>query len=225
MIACLRCDPRWTAYDIVLWGSTGFTGRFVAKYLAAVTHTRLPKLRWALVGRDQARLDALAVELVSGGGSPPPVLIASSTSQAQVDSVVSQAKVLISTAGPFASHGTPVVEACVRLGTDYVDINGEVGWHKTMIERYDAAARQNGVVLVPSAGFDSIPSDLGAYWMARRIERAFGAPARRVTSYVALAGGFSGGIAPLAKYTSSFGKLSKVDSGRPKFLARSALGV
>ena len=180
-------------YDVVLWGSTGFTGRFVAKYLLAVSRSRLPQLRWALCGRDRARLDALAAELATGGGTPPPVLIASSTSQAQVDSVVSQARVLISTAGPFASYGTPVVDACVRLGTDYVDINGEVGWHKSMIERYDAAARKNGVVQVPSAGFDSIPSDLGAHWMASRVQREFGEPARRVTSYVALAGGFSGG--------------------------------
>ena len=77
--------------------------------------------------------------------------------------------------------------------SQYVDINGEVGWHRTMIDRYDAAAREKGVVLVPSAGFDSIPSDLGAHWMASRIRERFGAPARRVTCYVSLRGNFSGG--------------------------------
>lgn len=54
-----------------------------------------------------------------------------------------------------------MIDACVRLGCDYVDINGEVGWHKSMIDKYGEQAREKNVILVPSSGFDSIPSDLG----------------------------------------------------------------
>ncbi|KAL1507009.1 hypothetical protein AB1Y20_007871 [Prymnesium parvum] len=184
-------SPR--AFDLVLWGSTGFTGRLVAKYLAETIDRRLLQLRWAIVGRDRGRVDALQRELSVSGLATPEVLVATASVQEEVDRVVSQSRVLLSTAGPFAAHGTPVVDACVRLGCDYVDINGEVGWHREMIERYDEEARRKGVVLIPSAGFDSIPSDLGAHWMASRIQEEFGVPARRVDCYVSLDGQFSGG--------------------------------
>jgi len=62
-----------------------------------------------------------------------------------------------------------------------------------MIDRYDEAARANGVVLVPSSGFDSIPSDIACQWMAERLAVRFGKPARRVSAYVAMQGGMSGG--------------------------------
>ena len=62
-----------------------------------------------------------------------------------------------------------------------------------MIDRYDEAARANGVVLVPSSGFDSIPSDIACQWMAERLAVRFGRPARRVSAYVAMQGGMSGG--------------------------------
>ena len=62
-----------------------------------------------------------------------------------------------------------------------------------MIERYDEAARAKGVVLIPSSGFDSIPSDMACQWMAERVAVRFGKPARRVSAYVAMQGGMSGG--------------------------------
>jgi short subunit dehydrogenase-like uncharacterized protein len=108
-------------------------------------------------------------ELVNNLDVPVPVMIVSADEQQQVDQVAASTKVLLSTAGPFAKYGTPVVDACVRSGCDYVDINGEPGWHKSMIDAYDKAARDAGVTLVPSSGFDSIPSDLGAAWMTQRI--------------------------------------------------------
>lgn len=62
-----------------------------------------------------------------------------------------------------------------------------------MIDTYDEAARKAGVTLVPSSGFDSIPSDLGVDWMARRVFEASGLPTRRVSGYVSMRGAFSGG--------------------------------
>lgn len=191
-------------FDVVLFGATGFTGRIVAQYLDRVGAKQTPPLRWAVAGRSEPKLRQMATEL----SSAPEVLVATTTSQEQVDRVVSRARVLISTAGPFASYGTPVVDACVRLGCDYVDINGEVGWHRTMIDRYDAQACANGVRLVPSCGFDSVPSDLGVQWMAGLVTAACGAPARRITSYVAVRGSFSGG-------TVASGILSDETHGEP----------
>ena len=182
------------AYDVLIWGSTGFTGQLVARYFAEVIRLHRPALRWALVGRDTTKLRQLSDSLTSAnGGHAPEFLVASAAEQSEVDAVVAQGRVVLSTAGPFARIGTPVVDACVRLGTHYVDINGEPGWHADMIAKYEAAARANGVVLVPSSGFDSIPSDLGVQWMAERVAAKFGAPARRIGSYVAMKGGYSGG--------------------------------
>ena len=176
-------------FDVVLWGCTGFTGKLVAKYFASQVANRVPKLRWALAGRSKEKLQALVDDL----DLPVPVLIASANNQDEVNQVAASTKVLLSTAGPFAKYGTPVVEACVRSGCDYVDINGEVGWHKRMIDLYDEAARNAGVVLIPSSGFDSIPSDLGAAYMARRVLEVSGLPTRRVSAYVDMRGAFSGG--------------------------------
>ena len=123
-------------FDIVLWGCTGFTGKLVAKYFAKHVARRLPNLRWALAGRSKAKLQALVDDI----DVAVPVMIASS--DVQDDQVAAATRVILSTAGPFAKYGSPVVEACVRSGCDYVDINGEVGWHKSMIERYDDAAAE-----------------------------------------------------------------------------------
>lgn len=186
--------PMHRAYDIILWGSTGFTGQLVARYFAEVLRLRVPGLRWALVGRDAAKLSQLSASLAPLCDScAPDILVASAATQSEVDRVVEQARIVLSTAGPFARIGQPVVDACVRLGTHYVDINGEPGWHREMIERYDEAARAKGVVLIPSSGFDSIPSDMACQWMAERVAVRFGKPARRVSAYVAMQGGMSGG--------------------------------
>ena len=116
---------RW---DIVLWGSTGFTGQLVARYFAEVLRVRVPGLRWALVGRDASKLRELSACLAPlCDGRAPDFLVASAAVQSEVDRVVEQARVVLSTAGPFARIGQPVIDACVRLGTHYVDINGEPG--------------------------------------------------------------------------------------------------
>ena len=115
-------------YDIVLWGSTGFTGQLVARYFAEVLRLRVPGLRWALVGRDASKLRELSASLAPlCNGRAPDILVASAATQSELDRVVEQARVVLSTAGPFARIGQPVVDACVRLGTHYVDINGEPG--------------------------------------------------------------------------------------------------
>jgi short subunit dehydrogenase-like uncharacterized protein len=120
--------PMHRAYDIILWGSTGFTGQLVARYFAEVLRLRVPGLRWALVGRDAAKLSQLSASLAPLCDScAPDILVASAATQSEVDRVVEQARIVLSTAGPFARIGQPVVDACVRLGTHYVDINGEPG--------------------------------------------------------------------------------------------------
>ena len=175
-------------YDVVLFGASGFTGRQTAAYFARHAPAGL---RWAVAGRDRRKLEAL--------GAPADVLVADSADQSSIDAMVSTARVVLSTAGPFARYGTPVVDACVRLQTDYVDITGETYWVSELVARYHDRAAAGGVRVVPCCGFDSVPSDLGVYLLATH-HRAI-----EVRGYFQIGGGgFNGGtIASVSNIVSS----------------------
>ena len=143
------------AYDLVLFGASGFTGRQAAAYIAQHAPSGL---RWAVAGRNRQKLEALR--------SGADVLVAASDDQRSIDDMVACTNALLSTAGPFARYGTAVVDACVRRHTDYVDITGETFWVESLIRDYHALATSNGVRIVPCCGFDSVPSDLGAFLLA-----------------------------------------------------------
>jgi short subunit dehydrogenase-like uncharacterized protein len=175
-------------YDVVLYGAGGFTGRQTVAYFAK----RAPAgLRWAIAG---PRLHTLEAACRDGGGSltSADVLIANSNTQGAVDAVVARTRVLLSTAGPFALYGTPVVDACVRFGTDYVDITGETAWVHDIITRYHDRAASNATRIIPCCGFDSVPSDLGALLVARHLQDV-GVPCAEVRGYFRLKGGLNGG--------------------------------
>jgi short subunit dehydrogenase-like uncharacterized protein len=105
-----------------------------------------------------------------------------------------EARVVVSTVGPYALYGEPLVKACVETGTDYCDLTGEVQWIRRMVTRHEAAARASGARIVHCCGFDSIPSDLGVHVLQRGAQRRYGAPLERVRLRVkAMRGGASGG--------------------------------
>lgn len=183
-------------FDLVVYGSTGFTGNLVACYLA---RNAPAELRWAVAGRDAVKLHVTArnaiAETVRAGSSAqaPGVVVADAACTEAVAAMARCTRVILSTAGPFRQHGTAIIAACVQECTDYVDINGEVAWHQQMIEQHGAAARRAGVRLLMSAGFDSAPSDLGALWMAERARDELSAPLLRCASFVTMRGQLSGG--------------------------------
>lgn len=176
-------------YDVTIWGATGFTGELVAEYFSRVVSVRHPDLRWCVAGRNEKKLTAVVASL----STKPGIVVASITDKASVDRLVSQTRVLISTAGPFVNFGTPIVEACVRHGTHYTDITGETPWVHGMIAKFHESAKRNGTFIVPMCGFDSIPSDLGAFFTAKHVREKFDKPCRRVTGYFMSNGGPSGG--------------------------------
>jgi short subunit dehydrogenase-like uncharacterized protein len=106
---------------------------------------------------------------------------------------VSQSRVVLNTAGPFALYGDLIVEACARHGTHYVDIAGETHWIRRQIDRHHETAVRNRTRIVPSCGFDSVPSDLGACLMARCIQEKLAWNCRQVTAYFRAYGGINGG--------------------------------
>jgi len=109
-------------FDLVVWGSAGFTGRLIVEYICRAVVREHPKLRWAIAARDRAKAEAVKAWAMERAGALPPgaqepaVLIGDARDQASVDRIVGETRVVLAAAGPFWSHGAPVVDACVRLG-------------------------------------------------------------------------------------------------------------
>jgi short subunit dehydrogenase-like uncharacterized protein len=148
-------------FDVVVFGATGFTGGLVAEYLAE--KARGGVFRWALAGRSKAKLeDVLQRVRAIDPEAQPGLLEARSDDDASLERMAASCRVVLTTVGPYALHGEPLVAACIRAGTDYVDITGEPEFVNGLLHRHDAAARERGVRIVSCCGFDSIPHDLGA---------------------------------------------------------------
>lgn len=188
-----QSDRGARPYDVVVWGATGFTGRLVAEYLAG-----REGVRWAMGGRNRAKLEATRDDIAARfpGAAEAAILVGDAADPASLEAIASQARVVAATVGPFASHGEPIVAACVKSRTDYCDITGEPHFIRRIIDAHHDAARAAGVRVVPTCGFDSIPSDLGAFVVASFARSTHGRALARVRAYVTAAkGGFSGGTA------------------------------
>jgi short subunit dehydrogenase-like uncharacterized protein len=176
-------------HDLALFGATGFTGGLTADYLAANAPAGL---RWALVGRDRGKLEAVAARLAAANpeAPAPDLLVADAADRAALDAVAGSTRVVITTVGPYALYGAPLVAACAAAGTDYVDLTGEPEFVDRMWLENNATAERTGARIVHCCGFDSIPHDLGAYFTVKQLPE--GVPIT-VEGYVRTNAQFSGG--------------------------------
>lgn len=140
-------------FDVVLHGATGFVGRLVAQHLAQYAGPA----RVALSGRSKVRLLALRDEL----GVQWPVILSDAFDPGSLAAMAGLTKVVATTVGPYSQFGLPLVRACAEAGTSYADLNGELSFARTAAAEAHAKAAQTGARIVLSAGFESIPSDLG----------------------------------------------------------------
>lgn len=178
-------------FDIIVFGATGYTGQLVADYLNQ-RYGKDGELKWALAGRSVEKLTAVAkyTEIPED----QPFILADTEDRESLSAMARRAKVVLTTVGPYQLYGEGVMQACVEAGTDYVDLCGEPSWMRQMIDRYETAAKETGARIVFSCGFDSIPFDLGVYYLEQEAQRQFGEPAHRVKGRVrSMRGGFSGG--------------------------------
>ena len=179
-------------YNLVVFGATGFVGRILCQYLLNQVGADGP-VKWAIAGRSKTKLDALMSAL---GTSSLPQIIADVSDEASLRDLCAQTQVVISTVGPYALYGEPLVKACAETGTDYCDLTGEPQWIRQMIQQYDATAQCSGARIIHCCGFDSIPSDLGVYYLQQRAQQTFGQPCDRIKMRIkAIQGGISGGTA------------------------------
>ena len=186
-------------FDIVVYGATGFTGRLVAEYLA--THYKDDKgLKWAMAGRSQDKLKSVRDEI--GASADTPLIVADASDPVSLKAMIDRTRSVITTVGPYQLYGQDLLAACVATGTDYFDLCGEPVWMRQMIDKYEAAAKASGARIVFSCGFDSVPFELGAFFVQEEAKRVFGAPASRVKGRVReMRGTLSGGTAASAKAT------------------------
>ncbi len=177
-------------YDVVVYGATGFTGSLIVEYL--LEKYRDSDLKWAMAGRSAEKLAAVRDEL--GAPADTPLIVADSGDAEAQRKMAAQSRVVISSVGPYQLYGTELVAACVETGTDYVDLCGEPLWMRDIIETYSEAAEDSGARIVLSCGFDSVPFDLGVFYLQSLAQEKFGKPLSRVRGRVrAMRGEASGG--------------------------------
>ena len=194
-------------FDIIVYGASGFTGRLVAEYLA-----RQGVQKWAMAGRSLSKLAEVRDEMGLPGDTP--LVIADASNPATLVDMCNRTRVVLTTVGPYQLYGTELVAACAETGTDYVDLCGEPAWMRDMIDAYDARAKDTGARIVFSCGFDSIPFDLGVWFLQQEAVKRFGKPAPRVKGRVRkMQGGASGGtIASLTETMKAAAKNPKIIS-------------
>jgi short subunit dehydrogenase-like uncharacterized protein len=198
------------SYDILVYGATGFTGKQAAHYL---DRHAPPGLRLAIAGRNRGKLEELAGELSRRDVG---IVVADASVPTAVHAMCATSRVVCSTAGPFSTYGTPVVEGCVEHRSHYCDITGETPWARDMIDRFHARAVADGTRLVPFSGYDSCPSDLGVFMIARAL-RQRGEDTVRVDGLHSGKGGFNGGTLATVLNMGAEGRLA--DAARPFLLS------
>ena len=186
-------------FDIIVYGASGFTGRLIAEYLAGQYGVG-KTVKWAMAGRDAAKLTAVRDEI--GAPADTPLVVADAADPASLRAMVSRAKAIVTTVGPYQLYGSDLVAACAAAGTDYLDLCGEPAWMRQMIDAHDAEAKTTGARIVFSCGFDSIPFELGVFFLEQEARAKLGGPVARVKARMRkMQGGFSGGTAASLKAT------------------------
>ena len=176
-------------FDIVLYGATGFVGKLTAQYLARAGGSA----RIALAGRSTDRLVAVR-DTLGEAAQAWPLIAADAAQPSTLNAMAAQAQVVVTTVGPYARYGMPLVAACAAAGTDYADLTGETIFVRESIDLHQKQAADTGARIVHSCGFDSIPSDLSVYALYRRaVEDGTGELGETNLVVRSLVGGFSGG--------------------------------
>ncbi|HBQ59478.1 MAG TPA: hypothetical protein DD671_07585 [Balneolaceae bacterium] len=171
-------------FDLIVIGATGFTGKRAVDYL---TKNAPKNIHWGIAARNPDKLSKVAEV---AGITNDRCFIVDTTVKDQVEEVVKQARIIITTVGPFSLYGEEVIAACARLGTHYLDITGEVGFIKQMKEKYGTLAEESGALIIPFSGFDSVPAEMAAYILSQRF---IAAKTLDIEAHYTISGGFNGG--------------------------------
>ena len=176
-------------YDLIIWGATSFTGKLVTEYL--FNKYGSSKIKWAIAGRNLDKLKKIRSQVAD---EKIPMFIADSFDEESLSKFVKKTKVVCSTVGPYSLYGTKLVKLCVENNTNYCDITGEAHWIRNLIDQFHEEAKSKKIKIVNSCGFDSIPSDMGVYFIQNEIKKTYKNYANFIKMRVAgIRGGISGG--------------------------------
>ncbi|GAA0551616.1 saccharopine dehydrogenase family protein [Chitinophaga japonensis] len=145
--------------SFLLYGAYGYTGELIARYAAQYN------LQPVLAGRREAALAALAGKLHL------PYIALDLDNAPALQEALHQVKVVVHAAGPYDFTARQMITACLQTGTHYIDLNGDPDIFE-MIRQYDAAAQAAGVMLLPGAGFDVVPTDCLALFLKKAMPAA-----------------------------------------------------
>jgi short subunit dehydrogenase-like uncharacterized protein len=205
-------------YDLVILGATGFTGSIACEYLCE----HYPSLAWLATGRSETKLKKLRTTC----SAIPETAILDVTDAARLDEVVRSARAVANFAGtPFLNKALPVVEACARHGTHYVDITGETPLQRASYDRHHKAAVASGAIILHQCGYDSVPSDLAAFLAVNHMRQTHGSDVTELHSFAGKSrGGLSGGTLATVIQLALSGALKKMP-GVKESLARGAYAL
>jgi short subunit dehydrogenase-like uncharacterized protein len=162
----------------LLYGANGYTGELIARY------AKQYNLQPILAGRRKEVIEPLATKLQL------PFRIFDVSDTTALQAALKEVKVIINAAGPFQFTGKQIIEACLQTGTHYLDINGDISVFETM-KHYDEAAKKAGIMLLPGAGFDVVPTDCIALQLKKSLPDAVSLQ----LAFATLGGGLSHGTA------------------------------
>ncbi|XP_044147140.1 saccharopine dehydrogenase-like oxidoreductase [Bufo gargarizans] len=186
-------------YHIVVVGASGFTGQFVVEKVSRAAdeeNYRGQDLRWAVAGRSQKKLEEVLSWAAERLGKPQlksiDIIICDISDVPSLDNMCKKASVVLDCVGPYRFYGEPVVKACVENGAHFVDISGEPQFLESIYMKYDRQAAENGVYVVGSSGFDSIPADLGVLFTRNSIQGTNNVTLTTVESFLSFKSGTQG---------------------------------
>ena len=178
-------------FDVIVFGATGYTGKLVAEYMKD-EYGDDENIKWAIAGRNMEKLMLVKNDL--GLKDEIEMIEVDSSDIDALNKMTCSTKCVLTTVGPYQLYGSDLVQSCASNGTDYVDLTGEPGWMYEMINLCKEQAEKSGSRIVFSCGFDSIPFDLGVYFLQKAFIEKNGKPAERIRGRVqAMNGEFSGG--------------------------------
>ena len=167
-------------YDLIVFGATGYTGKNVVQYVARSAQ-EIGNVKWAISGRDESKLrkvlSQVPAELVNKDVG---LIVCDVKDELSLLEMANQGKIVMNCVGPYRFSGDAVVKACLAKNTHHIDVSGEPQFLETMQLRYHKEAKEKGVYIIGSCGFDSVPSDVGL----SLVHKAMSGPVNSIETYL-----------------------------------------
>ena len=165
--------------DVIITGATGATGRELSRNLWD-RYAKTGQIKLAIAGRNTDKLNALKQAI--GADERLEIICGDVTDGLFAKEIAQRTRLIAAMAGPYTQVGTRVLAACAAAGTDYCDITGESLWMRQMIDQYQTKAEQQGARIMHACGFDSVPSDMGVWYLQKNFMHKYGLPAQSIVT-------------------------------------------